>query len=72
VSGQPASPSGRRRPGQPSCATTPAPSALIVIGIEMLVIAATIAYAWTEPPNVGHAATWFGERLTDPRGPKGT
>ncbi len=45
--------------------------ALIVIGIEMLVVAAIICYACTEAADVGHAATWFGEHTIDPRGPKG-
>jgi hypothetical protein len=45
--------------------------ALILIGIEMLVIATIISYACTAPANVGHAATWFGEHTMDPGGPTG-
>ncbi len=45
--------------------------ALIVIGIEMLTIAALICYACTEVANVGHAATWFGEHTSDLRGLNG-
>ena len=46
--------------------------ALIVIGLEMLMIIAIIWYACTGAANVGHAATWFGAHTVDPRGPKGT
>lgn len=46
--------------------------ALIVIGIEMLIIAALIVYACTKPANVGHTATWFGEHTSDARGPNGS
>ena len=52
---------------------------LIVIGLEMLTVAGVIWYACTEAGNVGHAPTWFGERVpvgsslhtVDPRRPKG-
>ena len=37
--------------------------ALIVIGLEMLTVAGVIWYACTEAGNVGHAPTWFGERV---------
>jgi hypothetical protein len=43
---------------------------LVVIGIEMVAIAAIICYACTEAANVGHAATWFGEHTVDQRGPR--
>ena len=45
--------------------------ALFATGIEMLAVAAIICYACTAPANVGHAATWFGERAGAPRGPAG-
>ncbi len=45
--------------------------ALIVIGLEMLIVAAITCYAFTEPANAEHAATWFGEHAMDPRGPTG-
>jgi|GraSoi_2013_20cm_1033751.scaffolds.fasta_scaffold07862_3 hypothetical protein len=37
----------------------------------MLVVAAIICYACTEPASVGHDATWLGADTIDPRGPKG-
>jgi hypothetical protein len=43
-------------------------SALIVIGLEMLGIAAIIWYACTAAVNAEHPATWFGERAIDARG----
>jgi hypothetical protein len=45
--------------------------ALVVIGVEMLAIAAITCYAFTEEANAGHAATWFGERTVHQRGLKG-
>ena len=39
---------------------------LIVIGLEMLTVAGVIWYACTEAGNVGHAPTWFGERVRVP------
>jgi hypothetical protein len=33
---------------------------LIVIGLEMLAVAAIVCYACIEAPNVGHHATWLG------------
>jgi hypothetical protein len=56
-----------RKPGEQPLGTF----ALVVIGIEMLAIAAIICYAFTEAANVGHAATWFGEGTMHQRGPKG-
>jgi hypothetical protein len=44
---------------------------LIVIGVEMLAIAAIGWHACTEEVNVRHPATWFGEHIIEPRGPLG-
>ncbi len=52
--------------GEPLSAFT-----LIVIGVEMLAIAAIVWHACTDTVNARHPATWFGEHTVDLGGPKG-